>query len=59
MILTNYFKFCQSHQRKCIDCYQNGIKGTTITQTFKEAIIGNKNMYAELDASYMLAPEGF
>lgn len=29
------------------------------TQTFKEAIIGNKNMYAELNASYRLAPEGF
>lgn len=56
MILTNYLKFCQSQQRKI--CYQNGIKGTELTQTFKEAIIGNKNMYAELDASYRLAPEG-
>lgn len=40
MILTNYLKFCQSQQRKV--CYQNGIKGTELTQTFKEAIIGNK-----------------
>lgn len=58
MILTNYLKFCQSQQRKCIDRYQNGIKGTTLTHTFKEAVIGNKNMYAELNASYRLAPKG-